>query len=124
VVRVECAPDAGSITCDRLRLLQVLSNLTANAVKATDAGTLTLRAWRERDRVLLSVEDTGPGIPEHELSAIFESFRRGSAAYEGTGLGLAIARGLVEAQGGSIRAASRVGEGSAFTVELPAAEAS
>lgn len=110
------------------RLKGVLVNLVANAIKFTAQGQVTIgvsAAQIKSDEVTLEfwVEDSGVGIPEDELEAIFESFARveseQTARIEGTGLGLAISRQIVELMGGRIRAASTVGKGSRFTCELP-----
>jgi signal transduction histidine kinase len=74
-------------------------------------------------RAVLSIADTGVGIPESELPLLFDRFYRGKAAVEigapGTGLGLAIVKGLVELNGGTVAVSSAVGHGSVFTIELP-----
>jgi PAS domain S-box-containing protein len=102
------------------RLTQVLVNLLDNAVRHTpDGGTVTLRGERRGDTAWLLVEDTGPGIPEHELLHVFERYwqaQRGTSG--GAGLGLAIAKGIVEAHGGRIWAVSHLGRGSTFIVAL------
>jgi len=113
---------------DGRRLGQVLTNLLSNALKFTHKGdTVRLRAERgaEDDGVILvSVEDTGIGIPQRELERIFARFHQvetGIArSYGGTGLGLAIARRIAELHGGTLTATSREGEGSTFTLRLPA----
>jgi two-component system OmpR family sensor kinase len=111
---------------DRLR--QVLVILLDNALKFTPAGGhVTLEAERTRrnddDWILVRVADTGPGIPRGEQERIFDRFYRGAAArsVEGTGLGLAIARWIVEEHRGTIKVASTPGEGTVFSVRLPAA---
>jgi len=106
------------------RLEQVLSNLTANALRHTPAGgRVTLAARAGGDGVELAVTDTGDGIPEADLPYVFDRFWRGDRARGrstgGSGLGLAIARQLVRAHGGTIRAESAAGVGSTFTVTLP-----
>jgi signal transduction histidine kinase len=111
------------VRCDRGRVLQVLGNLLGNAVKFTPpGGTLTLEATRHGSEVSLSVQDTGVGIAEEALPHIFDRYWQArDAASRGTGLGLAIAKGLVEAHGGTLQARSTPGEGSTFTLTLPAA---
>jgi signal transduction histidine kinase len=108
---------------DRDRLRQVLMNLLGNAAKFTEAGSITVTANGEEERLRLSVRDTGPGIPAAQLAIIFEEFARLDEARsrEGTGLGLAITRQLCHLLGGTVRATSVVGEGSTFTVEVPLA---
>jgi len=114
---------------DGRRLGQVLTNLLSNAVKFTHKGdTVRLRAGRSAEDdgvILVSVEDTGIGIPPQELERIFARFHQvetGIArSYGGTGLGLAIARRIAELHAGTLTATSREGEGSTFTLRLPAA---
>ena len=114
---------------DKLRLNQVLYNLVGNAVKFTDEGSIEIRinnpygAGGQDDDVFLQfeVQDSGIGIPQDKLHAIFETFTRirtKDRIYEGTGLGLSIAKNLVEQQGGKIKAESTVGEGSTFFFDL------
>ncbi len=109
------------VRADRERLLQVLANLLANALRLTPrGGSVALRAACAGGAVRFAVADTGPGIPQDERDRLFEPFWRGRrAARGGLGLGLSIARGIVEAHGGRIWAESREGEGSTFTFELP-----
>jgi signal transduction histidine kinase len=105
-------------------VVQVLSNLVSNAVKATERGFVRVRLEARAREVLFEVADSGPGIAADDLAHIFERFRRGAgASYAGTGLGLAIARGLVEAQGGRIWVESTPGVGSRFLFTLPAFDA-
>lgn len=110
---------------DAQRLSQVLSNLLSNALRHTPAGGRIIVAARqdENDRVRVTVQDTGEGIPADELPHIFERFYRTdhdrSRDTGGSGLGLAIARSLVEAHGGRIWVESVEGKGSAFAFELP-----
>jgi len=100
-------------------------NLLANAVKFTDeGGAITLRARPGSDgAVIFEVEDTGIGIPEHELPRIFEPFRQvdggDERAFGGVGLGLSLVRRLVDLLGGVLEVESRLGEGSLFRVTLP-----
>jgi CheY-like chemotaxis protein len=104
----------------------VLLNLLGNATKFTDRdGSVRLRVRSDgaaQPRIEFAVEDTGSGIPQDKLEHIFEPFYRvadSTRSVEGTGLGLAITRKLVGAMSGSIDVASRVGEGSTFTVTIP-----
>ena len=95
-----------------------------NAVKYTPEGSRIIVRWRPEDRqVRLEVEDNGSGIPEQDLPRIFERFYRVDKARSremgGTGLGLAIVKHLVQAMKGSVKAASRLGEGTTFTIVLP-----
>jgi len=111
---------------DRDRLVQVVSNLVNNAVKySPDGGTVTLSSRAEDGFALVSVTDTGVGIPPDEISHVFERFRRvrsGAAqSIPGTGLGLTIVKQIVEMHGGKIWVESAVGHGSAFHFTLPLA---
>lgn len=102
-------------------LREVLRNLLSNAVKYTPArGTITVRGRAESDAVVLSVADSGIGIPPEEQSQIFEKFFRASnvGAEEGTGLGLATVKDFTEAMGGSVRFESAVGKGTTFFLRL------
>jgi signal transduction histidine kinase/DNA-binding response OmpR family regulator len=113
-----------ALRTDRMKLQQALINLLSNALKFTASGEVNVRAERAGpNRVRISVSDTGQGISEADLPKIFEEFRQvGRAAHSarsGTGLGLAITRRLVELLGGEVSVASRVGEGSVFTITLP-----
>ncbi|HLL47004.1 MAG TPA: ATP-binding protein, partial [Longimicrobiaceae bacterium] len=109
---------------------QLFLNLVSNAVKFTEAGTVTLRVGTPAEdqdgerRVEVSVQDTGTGIAAEDLPRVFDRFYRGDEARTragGTGLGLAIARMVAERHGGAIRAESEPGRGSTFAVRLPVA---
>lgn len=113
---------------DPVRLHQIILNLVSNAVKFTIKGeiTVSVRLLNEDDEkasIEFSVTDTGIGIAEDRLGHIFENFQQASSEtarlYGGTGLGLAIAKQLIESQGGTITAKSKLGEGSAFSFILP-----
>ena len=111
---------------DRDRLIQVVSNLVNNAVKySPDGGTVTLSTRGEGGFALVSVTDTGLGIPPDEIGHVFERFRRvrsGAAqSIPGTGLGLTIVKQIVEMHGGKIWVESAVGHGSAFHFTIPLA---
>jgi PAS domain S-box-containing protein len=116
---------ATEITTDPQRLRQVLMNLTGNAVKFTDAGSVTvsLQADAARSEVRISVADTGPGMSHEVRSRLFTPFTQGSSqtsrTYGGTGLGLSISRKLAGLLGGSIDVDSSPGNGSTFWLTLP-----
>jgi signal transduction histidine kinase/ligand-binding sensor domain-containing protein len=103
--------------------LRILTIVLKNAIKFTDAGTVTVDVVETASDVITHVRDTGPGIPEDRLEKIFEAFVQGSEglqrAHEGTGLGLAIARGRAEAMGAVLTVKSVVGEGSVFSLAVP-----
>ena len=108
---------------DRERLRQVVQNLVDNAVKYSPAGgDVQIRATADDGRVLVDVEDAGPGIPLEDQQLIFEKFGRAATdggGKPGTGLGLFIARTIAEAHGGSVEVDSAPARGSIFTLELP-----
>jgi two-component system sensor histidine kinase KdpD len=112
-------------TFDFSQTLRVLVNLLDNAGKYSPPGTpVDVRARREGPRLIIDVMDRGPGVPDSEQGRIFESFYRPPDVppdVRGHGLGLAIARGLAEAQGGTLKYTARPGGGSVFTLELRAA---
>ena len=121
-LRVECRTDLPKVQIDSQRLEQVLVNLIHNAVKFTRAGgEIVLLADAVGGSVRFGVCDTGIGIPEDEVSRIFERFYRvdKSRSGGGTGLGLSIAKHIVEAHKGKIWAESREGEGSTFYFTIP-----
>jgi len=115
-------PPGASVRADRTRIKQVLYNLLSNAVKFTpENGRVWIAEASREDAAGFCVGDTGIGIPESELGAVFDEFYRvggASSAAGGTGLGLAITRRLVELHGGTIRVESAVGQGSRFIVSL------
>ncbi|WP_242346200.1 hybrid sensor histidine kinase/response regulator [Anaeromyxobacter terrae] len=106
---------------DRLKLDQVLTNLVSNAVRYGGQGPVSIELRREAGDAVVVVADRGIGIAAEDLSRVFERYHKGmnSRAHGGLGLGLYITRRIVEAHGGTIAVASRLGEGSAFTVCLP-----
>lgn len=102
------------------RLIQVVVNLVANAVKFTGRGGRVVARVVDVGRELeLQIEDTGIGIPPESLPHIFDWYRQGHRHQGGTGIGLAVVRGLVEAHGGRVTVESHPGKGSRFTVLLP-----
>lgn len=130
VLRVQAPPPGRpppALTADPVRLRQAVGNLVSNAVRHTPAGgEVTLRPYGsdEGDAVLVDVADTGSGIPADDLAHVFDRFWRGEKSRNrrtgGSGLGLAIVRKLAEAHGGTATAASVPGQGSVFTLRLPA----
>jgi len=113
---------------DEEAVSQILDNLVDNALKYTpEGGRIGVRWHAEDGQVCLEVADTGIGIPERDLPRIFERFYRVDKARSrelgGTGLGLSIVKHLAQAMHGSVRAESRLGQGTTFFVRLPRAPA-
>jgi signal transduction histidine kinase len=121
LLTAEVEANLSQISCDRDRILQVLSNLVGNALKVTAAGGhITLRVEARENQILFSVADDGPGIGEEDLKHLFERYwRSDDVQYKGTGLGLAIASGIVVAHGGQIWVQSRLGQGATFYFFVP-----
>jgi hypothetical protein len=107
---------------DNVRTRQIVLNLIANAAKFTEQGSITVRAGINDRQIVVSIADTGIGVPLHLQASIFERFHRGdittSKKYGGTGLGLNISKQLVELQGGRIWLESDVGAGSVFSFTI------
>jgi len=115
------------VRADREKLIQILANLLSNAVKHTaENGEIVVACARNDSEIRFSVSDTGPGIAPEKLEAIFQPFVQVEDTYigdrHGTGLGLSISRELAHAMRGEITVESEIGEGSTFTVTLPAAD--
>lgn len=117
-----------SVSHDRELLVQVLVNLIENSLKFGADGErkeIAVRLWAEKNRVFISVADTGPGIPRNALKKVFEEFYRVDGALtrktRGTGIGLAFVRRAVTAMGGQVRAANNDGGGCMVTIQFPIA---
>ncbi len=113
-----------SVRADESRMVQVLVNLLSNAIKFSPTkGIVKLTASQTDECIVLSVSDSGRGIPSDQLSAIFERFKQvqasDSANRKGSGLGLSICKAIVEQHGGKIGVESQSGNGSRFWIELP-----
>jgi signal transduction histidine kinase len=134
---VDCANDLGTMHADLTKVRQVLLNLLSNAAKFTEQGTITLEVSREEKSkvtqlneqlnssfIVFRVTDTGIGMTQEQLKQIFKAFTQADASttrkYGGTGLGLTISRHFCQIMGGKITAFSQLGQGSTFTVRLPA----
>jgi len=123
VIRVEDRDDLPLVDVDPVRIREVLTNLLSNALHHTKpGGSITVRTEARDEAIVVSVADTGAGIPPEALPRIFDRFYKGARSH-GSGLGLTIARNLVVSHGGDISAASRVGEGTTVTFTLPRASA-
>jgi len=123
VLDVRCAPLSQRVLLDHDLWEKVVLNLISNAFKFTWDGGVTVRLFEEAGEAVLTVADTGIGMPEDELPRIFDRFHRidgqGGRTYEGTGIGLALVADVVRLHGGTIEVQSRLGEGSTFEVRLP-----
>ena len=120
------------IVGDKLRLNQILYNLVGNAIKFTDEGFVKIHVQKLHDigddsvQLKFIVEDSGIGIPEDKLDAIFDTFTRvrtKDRLYEGTGLGLSVARWAAEAHGGSLVVEDGTKRGTTFRIRIPLAGA-
>jgi GAF domain-containing protein/CheY-like chemotaxis protein len=126
-LELRLADELGTMHTDRTKLKQSLLNILSNASKFTEQGRLTLRVERfeaERPMVRFAISDTGIGMTEQQIGRLFQAFNQADASttkkYGGTGLGLAISRQFCRLLGGDITVSSRPGEGSTFTIVLPA----
>jgi CheY-like chemotaxis protein/anti-sigma regulatory factor (Ser/Thr protein kinase) len=127
-LRLECPPEIGSMRADQTRIRQALLNLASNAAKFTEKGTITINVCRTTaetgDWIVFSVADTGIGLTAEQKGRLFQDFAQADASttrkYGGTGLGLAISRRFCQMMGGDITVESEPGQGSTFTIRLPA----
>ena len=112
----------GSLRCvsDATLVGQIVQNLLDNAVKYTDRGSVHLHAQRERDEIVIQVEDTGRGISKELLPSVFEMYQRSEYSSPGHGIGLAVVKEVVHALDGSISVKSDEDHGTRFVVRLPA----
>ncbi len=123
-LRVERMPGTpAAALMDAQRVLQVLRNLLANALKFTHRGSVALRVSQAGEQLSFAVSDTGIGVPADKQVTIFEAFRQADGSisrhYGGTGLGLSISLQLARTMGGALHLHSKEGEGSTFTLTLP-----
>jgi PAS domain S-box-containing protein len=121
-IRADLASDLPKITADRVQLQQVLMNLMLNGIEAMKetGGVLTVKTGRDKgDQVLISVGDTGVGLPAGKADEIFNAFF--TTKPQGSGMGLAISRSIVESHGGRLWATARDGRGAMFHFTLPTA---
>jgi two-component system NtrC family sensor kinase len=117
---LEAHPALDRIWSDPYQLRQVLMNLLTNAIHATGArGKITITIEEKGEEAILTVQDTGEGIPKENLERIFEPFFSTKSTGEGTGLGLFVARGIVDKLGGKIEVESQIGHGASFRITLP-----
>lgn len=131
-LNLELAADVPAVSGDRLELRRVVTNLIGNALKFTDQGGVTVHLRTQaaastanpaaNSLVVMEVQDTGPGISPAVQAGLFERFQTGQHQRSGSGLGLHLTRYIVAAHRGQIKVKSEVGQGSCFTVMLPAAQ--
>ena len=113
-------PSLDTIWSDPYQIRQVLLNLLTNAIHAVNSeGIITIAIEDVGDSQAITVSDTGPGIPRENLDKIFDPFFSTKAPGQGTGLGLFVSRGIVEKLGGTIEVASKIGQGTRFSISLP-----
>ncbi|MEO1086799.1 MAG: HAMP domain-containing sensor histidine kinase, partial [Acidobacteriota bacterium] len=121
---IQLGDDLGQLRADQTKLRQTLFNLLSNACKFTEGGTIRLHVDRRDHRFFFEVQDTGIGMSAEQQAHVFDEFMQADASttrrYGGTGLGLSICRKFCRLMGGDIRVSSVEGQGSQFTVELPA----
>ncbi|MEK3753247.1 ATP-binding protein [Bacillus sp. FSL K6-6483] len=122
----QIAKDFPPVIADESRLVQIVYNLLHNAVKYTDEGIISVRAFKENENALIVISDTGIGMDEDILKRLFRPYEQANANETmiegGFGLGLSISKQLVELHGGTLEVSSAVGEGSTFTLSLKLAE--
>jgi len=120
---VDCRSEGEPVWVDRDMWEKIVLNLVSNAFKFTFEGGITARLRQQDESAVLEVEDTGIGIPEHEIPRLFDRFHRVEGVrgrtHEGTGIGLALVQELTKLHGGTVRAESVCGKGSTFTVTIP-----
>jgi signal transduction histidine kinase/pSer/pThr/pTyr-binding forkhead associated (FHA) protein len=124
-LEVRSNPELGRVFLDPRRLRQMVTSLLGNAAKFTESGSITFEARRESpDWIRLTVTDTGVGMAPEQAANVFEAFSRSDSSptrkFGGVGIGLAITRQLCELMGGQLSVTSEPGEGSVFTIRLPA----
>src|SRR5207253_1215955 len=120
-IRIEIAPDLPRVMADRIQLQQVFMNLILNSIDAmkdlNNERELTLRSRQENDHLLISVSDTGVGLPLQETDHIFDAFF--TTKEHGTGMGLSISRSILESHGGRLWAENNSPRGASFCFALP-----
>ncbi len=121
--KTHCQPNLGSIISDQTKIRQTLFNLLSNAAKFTQNGSVDLFVHRSNNAISFTVQDSGIGMDESQISKLFEPFTQADASttrkYGGTGLGLTISQHFCEMLGGSISVTSKIGQGSSFHVNIP-----
>jgi signal transduction histidine kinase/DNA-binding response OmpR family regulator len=126
-LKVDCPENFGTMRADATKLRQILLNLLSNASKFTEEGVVSLAVTRDqtgpREMIVMQVRDSGIGMTPEQMGRLFQVFSQAdqstSAKFGGTGLGLAISRQFARLMGGDITVASKMGEGSVFTIRIP-----
>ncbi|RYY91912.1 MAG: hybrid sensor histidine kinase/response regulator, partial [Chitinophagaceae bacterium] len=122
-LRFEMAPVQDDVYVDPEMWERIMLNLLSNAFKYSEQGSITVSVGEAGEELVVAVSDTGIGIPEDQLSKVFDRFHRiesrGGRSQEGTGIGLAMVRELVRLHGGRIAVESKAGEGSRFVIHVP-----
>ena len=120
---IAVASDLPMVFCDRTRLREVLLNLLSNAGRFTERGGVQIKAQVTGEDLVVSIADTGPGIPQEHLQRLFQPFEQLDSSirrrHGGTGLGLCISKGIIELHGGRLWVESQVGQGATFYFSLP-----
>jgi signal transduction histidine kinase len=113
--------EIGLVEADLAQINQVFLNLIHNALQAIpDFGSITIKTWKEGERVFVSIKDTGAGIDPEHLPRVFEPFFTTKPVGQGTGLGLSVSHRIITEHGGQMTVQSRLGRGTEFVIELPA----
>ncbi|WNC91987.1 ATP-binding protein [Paraburkholderia sp. FT54] len=119
----EASGMSGLVDSDPHRIRQIVNNLVTNAIRYTETGTVRVQLRQRPALLIFVVSDTGPGVPHAQIPLIFQEFTQLDASptrrFEGAGMGLTIVQGLVKLFGGAVEVASKVGEGTTFTVTIP-----
>jgi signal transduction histidine kinase/ActR/RegA family two-component response regulator len=119
----EASGMSGLVDSDPHRIRQIVNNLVTNAIRYTETGTVRVQLRQRPALLMFVVSDTGPGVPHAQIPLIFQEFTQLDASrtrrFEGAGMGLTIVQGLVKLFGGTVEVASKVGEGTTFTVTIP-----
>jgi PAS domain S-box-containing protein len=122
-LEIDCPPLADSVYVDQERWAKIVLNLVSNALKFTFEGSIGVRLRADGDHAVLTVSDTGTGIPADQMPHLFERFHRvrgaTGRAHEGSGIGLALVHELTAVHGGQVSAESEPGVGTTFTVRIP-----
>jgi signal transduction histidine kinase len=121
VTAIKAYGDIGMVESDSAQINQVFLNVIHNALQAIpECGSITIKTWKDGERVFISIKDTGAGIEPEHLPRIFEPFFTTKPVGQGTGLGLSVSHRIVSEHGGQMTVQSLVGRGTEFVIELPA----